>query len=216
MEPLTRIGVVATPGSAEARAVARAVELAGATVVPLPPDATDLDGVDAVILPGDTRADAPLTAIVDAAGRGLPVLGIGAGFAALCAAGVLPGTVAPNASGLFTCRDQRVRVESRDAVWTCRLDEGDEVVLPVRTAAGRYDADVATLERLEAQNQVVLRFVGANPTGSAADIAGITNAQGNVVGLVVHPENAVEALTGPSTDGLGLFDSLIRFVQVAA
>lgn len=217
MEPLTRIGVVAPPGSVEARPVARAVGLVGARAVQLLPDAVDLDGVDAVILPGGTSAcGAILPAIVDAAGRGLPVLGIGAGFAALCAAGVLPGSVERHASGLFTCRDQLLRVESRDTIWTCRLAEGREVVLPVRTAAGRYATDDETLARLAAENQVVLRFADGNPTGSASGIAGITNPHGNVVGMVVHPENAIEALTGPSADGLEIFDSAVRFVLAAA
>jgi len=211
--PRMRIGIVASPASIDDHVVARAVRLAGATPVLLDGGARDLDGVDALVLPTDA---AIMPEVVAAAGRGLPVLGIGPGFGALCRAGLLPGEMTPNDPATFVCRDQRVRVVSRDTVWTCAMGEGDEVTVPVRTAAGRYRADAEILARLEGEDQVVLRYVGANPTGSLNDIAGITNARGNVVGVLPHPEHAVEELTSPSTDGRLFFASIVGFVRAAA
>ena len=224
---MSRIGVVALPGSVDHRDVGRAVRLAGAEPVPVWHDAEDLVGVDAIILPGrDARGLPPghelgagstpiLAAVARAAGEGRPVLGIGDGFQALCDAHLLPGALAPNAGGLFVCRDETLRVETRDTVWTCALEEGRSLTLVLRTAAGRYTADEATLQRLEDGHQVVLRHEGGDPTGSANGIAGLTNERGNVVGLVPHPQYSIETLTGPSEDGRMFLRSLLVFLAAA-
>ncbi|MDO5534191.1 MAG: phosphoribosylformylglycinamidine synthase subunit PurQ [Propionibacteriaceae bacterium] len=196
----------------------RAVTSAGASVVHLE-DPAAVAGVDAVIWPSPiTAAERPSQAVVDAlvgaAEAGLPVLGIDGGFDALCRAGLLPGRLEPNEGGHFVCRDQPLRVETRDTIWTCALSAGDTVTFVHASHAGRYTADPDVLDRLEADQQVVLRYLGENPNGSANAIAGITNARGNVVGLVPRPEDAIDLLTGPSADGRRLFDSLLAFVQV--
>ena len=217
---MRRIGVVEFPGSLDADVVARAVRLAGASPVPLTPADHDLAGVEAVILPDAVtdvfEADEPLlAALAERAEQGLPVLGIGRGFAALCAAGLLPGRLSGNDPAGLVCRDQAVRVESRDTVWTCALTEGDRATLVVRGAAGRYVADDATLQALEDGDQVVLRYVDGNPNGSAHDIAALTNASGTVVGTVPLPEHSTDALTGPSEDGRLVFASVVAFLTAA-
>lgn len=220
----TRIGVVRFPGSPDDRVAERAVRLAGAEPVPLWHAAHDLDGVDALVLVGcpplddgagaDPASSPLLAAVADAAGRGLPVLGAGDGFRLLCATGLLPGALAPNEGGSFVCRDQRLRVETRDTVWTCTLAEGREVILPVRSAHGRWVAEPDVVARVEAGRQVVLRYLG-NPNGSLNDIAGITSAGGNVVGLLPSPAHAAEALTGPSDDGLLFLSAAMGFVAIS-
>lgn len=215
---MTRVGIVSWPGS-DARAVARAVRLAGGEPVDLPHDAPDLGGVDAVVLPGGAtcpEASALWPALASAADDGLPVLGVGEGFAALCAAGLLPGEVVRHEGGDLTCRDETLRVETRDTVWTCSLDQGQPVTLPVVTASVRYVADDDILARLEGASQVVLRRPDADATGSAYGIAGLTNERGNVVGLLGRPDLAVEALTGPSEDGRAFFTSGLTFVLAAS
>lgn len=224
---MTRIGVVSLPGSLGDRVAARAVRLAGATAVPLWHAANDLGGVDAVLLagrgphgnvprPGEMLGPAPiLREVVDAANRGMPVLGVGHGFQVLCEIGLLPGALHRNDRPRFVCRDQVLRVESRDTVWTCALREGQDITIVLATGWGRYVAEPETIARLEVENQVAFRFVGVNPTGSANDIAGITNSVGNVVGLVAHPEHAVDVHTGPSEDGRLIFDGLLAFVEAA-
>lgn len=210
---MTRLGVVTAPGSMDAAVALRAVRLAGVEAVELPTSVPDLRGVDAVLLHGGGGSPL-LSAVVDAAGRGLPVLGIGDGFRVLCEAGLLPGSLVGNASGRFVGRDQRVRVASRDTVWTCAFDEGQEATFVLRTAQGRFVADPDALERLEGENQVVLRHVG-DPTGSANDIAGITNARGTVVGFVVHTEYAMESLVAPSEDGRLVLHGVVSFLRAA-
>ena len=225
---MTRIGVVTFPWSIDDQTVVRAVRLSGGTPVLLEHTVADLEGVEAVILPaggspsehddsGALTASSPIMAeVVRAAEEGLPVLGIGSGFRVLCDAGVLPGRLGRNDSGAFLCRDQRMRVETRDTVWTCALDEGQDIVLVLKSGAGRYEADADTLQRLEDGHQVVLRYLGENPNGSANAIAGITNERGNVVGLMAHPEHGIEALTGPSEDGRLVFRSVLTFVAAAS
>jgi phosphoribosylformylglycinamidine synthase I len=217
-----RVGVVTFPGSLDDRDAARAVRRAGAEAVPLWHADHDLAGVDAVVIPGGfsygdyLRAGAIasmapiMREVVDAARRGTPVLGICNGFQILCEAGLLPGALVRNAGLHFVCRDQRLRVESAATAWTADLARGQELLIPVKNAEGRYVADAATLERLAGDGRVVFRYLEQNPNGAMADIAGISSADGRVVGLMPHPEHAIDPLTGPSTDGLGLFTSVLR------
>lgn len=220
-----RIGVVTFPGSLDDQDARRAVALSGAEPVALWHGSHDLEGVDAVILPGGfsygdylrcgaiARFSPIMNEIVDAAGKGMPLLGICNGFQVLCESHLLPGALIRNDRRTFVCRDQRLRVESRDTVWTCDFDEGQEIVIVLKNGEGGYVADAETLARLEGENQVVFRYLDVNPNGSANDIAGITNARGNVVGLMPHPEHNVESLTGPSLDGLTFFSSVQRFLS---
>jgi phosphoribosylformylglycinamidine synthase subunit PurQ / glutaminase len=222
-----RIGVITFPGTLDDVDAARAVRYAGGQDVALWHADHDLAGVDAVIVPGGfsygdyLRAGAIaglapiMTEVVAAAGRGMPVLGICNGFQILCEAGLLPGALVRNAGLHFVCRDQRLRVETSATPWTADLAAGAEILVPVKNAEGRYVADAATLAELEGAGRVVFRYVGGNPNGSLADIAGISSADGRVVGLMPHPEHAVDALTGPSVDGLALFTSVLRAAAAA-
>ncbi len=201
---------------------ARAVRYAGAEVVALWHADHDLRGVDAVVLPGGfsygdylrcgaiARFAPVMREIADAAGRGMPVLGICNGFQILCEAHLLPGALVRNQSLHFVCRDQRLRVENARTAWTEAFRDGDEIVVPVKNGEGAYIADEETLDRLEGEGRVAFRYVGGNPNGSRRDIAGVANAAGNVVGLMPHPEHAIDPLTGPGTDGLGLFTSMLE------
>ena len=138
------------------------------------------------------------------------VFGICNGFQVLCESHLLPGALVRNDHLHFICRDQRLRIESIDTVWTSSYAEGQEIVVPLKNGEGGYVADEATLDRLEGEGRVVARYLEVNPNGSRRDIAGISNARGNVVGLMPHPEHAVETLTGPTTDGLGFFTSILK------
>jgi phosphoribosylformylglycinamidine synthase subunit PurQ / glutaminase len=217
-----RVGVITFPGSLDDRDAARAVRIAGAEPVPLWHADHDLRGVDAVVLPGGfsygdyLRAGAiarfaPLMAeLVPAAHAGLPVLGICNGFQVLCESHLLPGALMPNAGLHFVCRDQRLRIDNAATAWTSEYAKGQEVVVPIKNMDGCFTADAATLAELESSGRVVARYLDVNPNGSLGDIAGITNEAGNVVGLMPHPEHAVESLTGPTTDGLGFFTSIVK------
>ncbi len=219
-----RIGVITFPGSLDDVDAARAVRLAGAEPVALWHADHDLRDVDAVVLPGGfsygdylragaIAARAPLMQdVVDRARKGMPVLGICNGFQVLCEAGLLPGALTRNSHLHFRNRDQRLRIERADTAWTSSYAAGQEIVVPVKNGEGRYVAAPADLERLEGEGRVAVRYVGGNPNGSLRDVAGVTSADGRVVGLMPHPEHAVEELTGPSTDGLGFFTSVLKAV----
>ncbi len=140
----------------------------------------------------------------------MPVLGICNGFQILCESHLLPGALIRNRERRFVCRDQRLRIENASTAWTSQYDEGVEVTIVLKNGEGGYVADDVTLDRLEAEGQVVARYLGDNPNGSMRDIAGIANERGNVVGLMPHPEHAVEDLCGPGTDGLPFFTSVLK------
>ncbi|WP_283139000.1 phosphoribosylformylglycinamidine synthase subunit PurQ [Rhizohabitans arisaemae] len=218
-----RVGVITFPGSLDDRDAARAVGLAGAVPVPLWHDDHDLKAVDAVVLPGGfsygdylrggaiARFAPVMTELIPAARAGLPVLGICNGFQILCEAHLLPGALPRNGTLHFVCRDQRMRIENNSTAWTSDYAKDQEVVIPIKHGEGRYVADAATLDALERGGLVVARYLGENPNGAMNDIAGISNEAGNIVGLMPHPEHAVEELIGaPGTDGLGFFTSILK------
>jgi phosphoribosylformylglycinamidine synthase subunit PurQ / glutaminase len=217
-----RIGVVTFPGSLDDRDALRAVRAAGAEAVSLWHGDRDLLGVDAVVLPGGfsygdylrggaiARFSPVVGEVVSAANRGLPVLGICNGFQVLCEAHLLPGALVRNAGLRFVCRDQVLSVDNAKTAWTNSYDEGDQILIPIKHGEGRYVVDAETLDELESTARVVFRYCGANPNGTLNDIAGITNEAGNVVGLMPHPEHAIDALTGPSADGLTMFTSALK------
>ena len=216
-----RIGVVTFPGSLDDRDAARAVRLAGGEPVALWHGDDDIKGVDAVILPGGfsygdylrcgaiARFAPVMKTIVAQAQSGLPVLGICNGFQILCESHLLPGALTRNDSLHFICRDQRLRIEDTSSMWTSGFAQGQQIVIPLKNGEGGYVADEATLDVLEGEGRVIARYLDVNPNGSRRDIAGIRNERGNVVGLMPHPEHAVEQLTGPTTDGLAFFTSIL-------
>jgi len=217
-----KIGVVTFPGSLDDTDAQRAVRLAGGEPVALWHGDHDLKGVDAVILPGGfsygdylrcgaiARFAPVMTEVIAAAGGGMPVLGICNGFQILCESHLLPGALIRNDHRTFICRDQTLTIENASTAWTSDYSVGQQITVPLKNGEGGFVADAATLDRLEGEGQVVFRYVDVNPNGSLRDIAGITNERGNVVGLMPHPEHAVEDLTGPGTDGLGFFTSAVK------
>jgi phosphoribosylformylglycinamidine synthase I len=216
-----RIGVVTFPGTLDDRDAARAVRIAGGEPIELWHGDDDILGVDAVILPGGfsygdylrcgaiSRFAPVMNSIIDGAKGGLPVLGICNGFQILVESYLLPGALMRNESRHFICRDQKLRIENADSMWTRDYFKNQEIVVPLKNGEGNYFADPATLDMLEGEGRVVARYLDVNPNGSARDIAGIRNERGNVVGLMPHPEHAVEALTGPTTEGLPFFTSVL-------
>jgi phosphoribosylformylglycinamidine synthase I len=227
-----RIGVITFPGSLDDRDAQRAVRLAGGEAVALWHGDHDLAGVDALVLPGGfsygdyLRAGAIaslspiMTEVVAAANSGMPVLGICNGFQMLTEAHLLPGGLIRNEVGTFVCKDQTLRVENTSTAWTNGFEQSQEITIPLKNGEGGYIADEETLARLEGEGLVAFRYLGKNPNGSLRDIAGITNARGNVVGLMPHPEHATEPGFGPDTpkamrsgvDGLTMFTSALQGV----
>jgi phosphoribosylformylglycinamidine synthase len=211
---------VTFPGSLDDRDAARAVRIAGAEAVPLWHADPWLHDVDAVILPGGfsygdylrcgaiARFSPVMESIVSGARDGMPVLGICNGFQVLCESHLLPGALIRNDTRKFVCKEQLLLIENATSRWTSAYQDGQEVVIPLKNGEGGYVADERTLDELEADGRVIARYADGNPNGSYRNIAGICNEAGNVVGLMPHPEHAVEALTGPGTDGLGFFLSL--------
>jgi phosphoribosylformylglycinamidine synthase len=195
------------------------VTLGGHEAVALWHGDADLRGVDAVVRPGGfsygdylrcgaiSRFAPVMDRVVAAAHGGMPVLGICNGFQILCESHLLPGALVRNDHRRFVCRDERLRVENNRTPWTASYEHGQEITVVLKNGEGSYLADQETLDRLEGEGRVVVRYLD-NPNGSLHDIAGITNEAGNVVGLMPHPEHAVEDLCGPGTDGLGFFTGL--------
>ena len=217
-----RVGVVTFPGSLDDRDAARAVRIAGGEAVSLWHGDDDLKKVDAVVLPGGfsygdylrcgaiARFAPVMNSVVERANAGMPVLGICNGFQILCESHLLPGALTRNDSLHFMCRDQRLRIENSTSSWTSDFMAGQEIVIPLKNGEGGYVADERTLDALEAEGRVVARYLDMNPNGRRRDIAGICNERGNVVGLMPHPEHAVESLTGPTTDGIPFFTSVLK------
>jgi phosphoribosylformylglycinamidine synthase len=218
-----RIGVVTFPGSLDDRDAQRAVRLAGAEPVALWHRDKSLHQVDAVVLPGGfsygdylragaiSRFSPVMETVIAEARAGMPVLGICNGFQVLTESRLLPGAMLGNNHLHFICRDQKLRVENAATAWTADYTAGQEISIPLKNMDGRYTADRRTIDALEAEGRVVFRYLDLNPNGSLNDIAGICNEAGNVVGLMPHPEHAVEPLIGTGrTDGLGFFTSILK------
>ena len=225
-----RVGVITFPGSLDERDAQRAVKLAGGEPVALWHGAHDLEGVEAIILPGgfsygdylragSIASHAPIMAeVIDAAKKGMPVLGICNGFQMLAEARLVPGAHTRNACQTFVRRDQKLIVENNNTAWTKDFSQGEEIIIPLKNADGRFVADADTIKRIEDNGQVTFRYSHVNPNGSLDDIAGVSNEAGNVVGLMPHPEHAVEPGFGPDTavamrsglDGLKFFTSVIQ------
>ena len=225
-----RIGVITYPGTLDDRDAQRAIRLAGGTPVPLWHADDDLKKVDAVVLPGGfsygdylrcgaIAGKAPATKeVIKKAQQGLPVLGICNGFQVLVESHLLPGGLIRNEHQHFICRDQKLKVENNQTAWTNLFEKDDEITIPLKNGEGGYIATQDTLKMLEAENRVVFRYLEINPNGSMNDIAGLTNERGNVVGLMPHPEHAVEPGFGPDTpvatrsgiDGLKFFQSALK------
>ena len=225
-------GVVTFPGTLDDGDAARAVRLAGGEPVALWHASDDVGEVDAIVLPGGfsygdylrcggIAALTPvMSAVVEAAGKGVPVLGICNGFQILCEAHLLPGALVRNEGQRFVCREQKLAVENADTPWTSGFTRGQVITIPLKNGEGCFQADAETVARLEGEGRVAFRYVGINPNGSVDDIAGVVSESGNVVGLMPHPEHAVESGFGPGganglrsgTDGLTFFTSALESV----
>ena len=217
-----RVGVITFPGTLDDRDAARAVVVGGAEAVSLWHGDADLKGVDAVVLPGGfsygdylrcgaiSRFAPVMQLVIEAANKGMPVLGICNGFQVLCESHLLPGALTRNSDLHFLCRDQEIEIVNNKTLWTNSFKQGENIVIPLKNGEGSFQCDDQTLAMLEGEGRVIARYVGDNPNGSRNSIAGITNAKGNVVGLMPHPEHAINELTGPSSQGLGFFTSILN------
>jgi phosphoribosylformylglycinamidine synthase I len=232
---MARVAVITFPGSLDDRDALRAVRAMGGEGVPVWHRDTDLRGADAVILPGGfsygdylrTGAIARFAPVMDAvrahAERGGPVLGICNGFQILCEAGLLPGALIRNHSVSFVCRRVHVRVETTVTPFSGGLEPGEVLEVPVKHGEGQFVADPETLRRLEDEGRVVFRYCSAvgetgeawNPNGAANHIAGIAGETFNVVGMMPHPEHAVDPDLGP-TGGQPILESLLASVMAVA
>jgi phosphoribosylformylglycinamidine synthase I len=222
-----RVGVVTFPGSLDDGDAARAVTRAGGEPVPLWHGEHDLRGVAAVILPGGfsygdylrcgaiARFAPIMSELVPAARAGLPVLGICNGFQILCEAHLLPGALTRNTGLRFISRDVPLRIENARTPWTGAYTQGQELIIPLKSGEGAYVAPPSVLAEVEAGGQVVARYLHSIHNGSASAVAGICNEAGTIVGLMPHPEHAVDPLTGPGEDGLGFFESVISVLANA-
>jgi phosphoribosylformylglycinamidine synthase I len=217
--------VLVFPGSNDDRDAALALEALGGDAVLVWHGDRELPDVGAVVLPGGfsygdylrcgaiARFSPAMRAVADFVAEGGLVLGICNGFQVLCEAGLLPGILRPNESLAFVCRDVAVEVERTDTPFTSRCAPGQELTIPVKHGEGCYFADSELLAELAGAAQVVLRYrEGYNPNGSVDRIAGVANAEGNVFGLMPHPEHAVDPLLG-STDGALVLASLLDAVR---
>ena len=217
-----RVGVITFPGTLDDRDAARAVVAGGSEAVSLWHADADLKSVDAVILPGGfsygdylrcgaiSRFAPVMQLVIEAAGKGMPVLGICNGFQVLCESHLLPGALTRNSDLHFLCRDQEIEIVNNSTPWTSSYKTGEKIVIPLKNGEGSFQCDDKTLAELEGEGRVIARYVGQNPNGSRNFIAGVTNARGNVVGLMPHPEHAIDELTGPSAQGLGFFTSILN------
>lgn len=217
-----RIGVVTFPGTLDDRDAARAVVHGGAEAVALWHADADLKKVDAIILPGGfsygdylrcgaiSRFAPVMKLVIEAAHMGMPVLGICNGFQVLCESHLLPGALTRNSDLHFLCRDQKIEIVNNTTSWTTSFAAGEKITIPLKNGEGSFQCDDQTLIQLEDEGRVVARYVGENPNGSRNLIAGITNSRGNVVGLMPHPEHAIDPLTGPTSHGLGFFTSILN------
>jgi phosphoribosylformylglycinamidine synthase subunit PurQ / glutaminase len=154
--------------------------------------------------------------VIEAAGRGMPVLGICNGFQILCEAGLLPGALTRNARLRFICRDVWLRVANPDTAWSAAYRSDQRILVPLKSGEGCYVAERHTLDELEGEGRVVFRYADGAPNGSSRDIAGVCSADGRVVGLMPHPEHAIDAATGPSADGLGVLASVLQGALASA
>ncbi len=222
-----KIGIITFPGTLDDVDAARAVRRAGGEAVALWHADHDLKGVDAVVVPGGfsygdylrcgaiAKFAPVMTEVIVAAGKGMPVLGVCNGFQILCETGLLPGVLTRNAGLHYVCRDQWLKVENNSSAWTTRYDAGAELLIPIKHGEGNYVADEAVLDQLEGDGRVLFRYAGENPNGSRRDIAGITDARGRIAGMMPHPEHAIDPLTGPTDDGLGIFLSVLDSLVAA-
>ncbi|TDD92684.1 phosphoribosylformylglycinamidine synthase subunit PurQ [Saccharopolyspora karakumensis] len=222
-----KIGIITFPGTLDDVDAARAVRRAGGEAVALWHADHDLKGVDAVVVPGGfsygdylrcgaiAKFAPVMTEVIIAAGKGMPVLGVCNGFQILCESGLLPGVLTRNAGLHYVCRDQWLKVENNSSAWTTRYDVGAELLVPIKHGEGNYVADEAVLDQLEGEGRVLFRYAGENPNGSRRDIAGVTDARGRIAGMMPHPEHAIDPLTGPTDDGLGMFLSVLDSLVAA-